>query len=46
MLLANDNGMFALVGQPVTYEWSRLEAATELPAVDFESDDDDLDFDF
>jgi hypothetical protein len=46
VLFANDNGMFALVGQPVTYEWSRLEAVTELPAVDFDSDDDDLDFDF
>lgn len=46
VLLSNDNGMFALVGQPVTYEWSRLEAVTELPSVDFDSDDDDLDFDF
>lgn len=46
VLLANDNGFFALVGQPQTYEWSRLDAITELPAGDFDSDDDDLDFDF
>ena len=46
MLLANDNGFFALVGQPVHYEWSRLETVSELPASDVDSDDDDLDFDF
>lgn len=46
MLIANDNGFFALVGQPVHYEWSRLETVSELPASDFDSDDDDLDFDF
>ena len=46
MLIANDNGFFALVGQPVHYEWSRLEMVSELPASDVDSDDDDLDFDF
>jgi hypothetical protein len=46
MLIANDNGFFALVGQPVHYEWSRLETVSELPASDVDSDDDDLDFDF
>lgn len=46
VLLANDNGFFALVGQPVDYEWSRLETVSELPASDIDSDDDDLDFDF
>jgi len=45
MLLANDNGFFALIGQPVRYEWSQLETVSELPASDVDSDD-DLDFDF
>lgn len=43
VLLANDDGVFALVGLPVTYEWSTLQAAPELPSVDEDSDD-DLDF--
>jgi hypothetical protein len=42
-LLANDNGMFALVGVPVEHEWASLEVLAELPAADDESDD-DLDF--
>jgi hypothetical protein len=42
-LLANDNGMFALVGVPVEHEWASLEILAELPAADDESDD-DLDF--
>ena len=46
VLLANDNGMFALVGVPMEHEWSRLDIVTELPSTDFDSDDDDLDFDF
>jgi hypothetical protein len=42
-LLANDNGVFALVGVPVEHEWASLEVLAELPAADDESDD-DLDF--
>lgn len=43
ILLANDSGVFALIGIPVAYEWSELRAVAELPAVDDDSDD-DLDF--
>ena len=43
ILLANDSGVFALIGIPVSYEWSELRAVAELPAVDDDSDD-DLDF--
>lgn len=43
VLLANDDGVFALVGLPVAYEWSTLQAAPDLPTVDDDSDD-DLDF--
>lgn len=45
VLVANDNGFFALVGQPVTFQWSALATVTDLPAVDLD-DDDDLDFEF
>jgi len=45
-LVANDNGAFALVGVPVTHEWSSFDLAVELPADETDSDDDDLDFDF
>ena len=43
MLLANDNGVFALIGVPVAYEWSSLQVMTDLPPAD-EDTDDDLDF--
>ena len=43
ILLANDNGVFALIGFSLAYEWASLQAMAELPAVDDESDD-DLDF--
>jgi hypothetical protein len=43
ILLANENGMFALIGEPVTYQWSVLNIVSELPSVD-EDTDDDLDF--
>lgn len=43
ILLANDSGVFALIGIPVAYEWSELRAVAELPAVDDDIDD-DLDF--
>lgn len=46
MLLANENGVFALIGVPVSYEWSSLQVLVDLPAADDESDDDDLDFEF
>ena len=42
-LLSNDNGVFALVGVPVDYEWASLEVLAELPASDDDSDD-ELDF--
>lgn len=46
-LLANDNGTFALIGLPVTYEWSRLSVLVDLPSADDTPDeDDDLDFEF
>jgi len=46
-LLANDNGIFALVGTPVVCEWSKLDVMVELPADEMDTDDDDdLDFDF
>jgi len=43
ILLANENGMFALIGVPVSYVWSSLNIVTELPSVD-EDTDDELDF--
>jgi hypothetical protein len=46
VLLANENGVFALIGVPVCYEWSSLQVLVDLPAADDESDDDDLDFEF
>lgn len=48
MLLANDSGVFALIGVPVTHEWSSLAVLVDLPAADDTGgdDDDDLDFDF
>lgn len=46
MLLANDSGAFALVGVPVTHEWSSLQVLVDLPAADDAGDDDDLDFEF
>lgn len=45
-LFANDNGIFALVGTPVVYEWSKLDVMVELPTEETDTDDDDLDFDF
>ena len=46
LLLANDAGAFALIGVPVSYEWSSLQVMVDLPAADQEGDDDDLDFEF
>lgn len=43
ILLANDSGVFALIGIPLTYEWSSLQIVAELPAADDDSED-DLDF--
>jgi hypothetical protein len=43
ILLRNKSGTFALIGQPVSYQWSTLNIVSELPAVDEDSDD-DLDF--
>lgn len=43
ILLGNENGMFALIGEPVSYQWSALNIVSELPSVD-EDTDDDLDF--
>lgn len=45
MLLSNDNGIFALIGIPVHYDWVSLAVAADLPSVDEDSDD-DLDFEF
>ena len=45
MLLANEKGIFALIGVPTHYEWVSLAVAVDLPAVDEDSDD-DLDFEF
>jgi hypothetical protein len=45
ILLANDAGVFALIGTPVTYQWSSLQVLVDLPAVD-EDTEDDLDFEF
>jgi hypothetical protein len=45
MLLANENGIFALIGVPVHYEWVSLAVTVDLPAFDDDSDD-DLDFEF
>lgn len=43
ILLSNENGVFALIGIPVSYSWSSLAVASELPPADEDSDD-DLDF--
>ena len=43
VLLANKDGVFALVGNPVPRQWSSLETSTPLPVSDEESDG-DLDF--
>lgn len=43
ILLANDQGAFALVGVPVSFEWSTLNLAPDLPMADQEAED-DLDF--
>jgi len=43
VLLLNEDGIFALIGVPVAYEWSSLQTIVELPNVDEDSDD-DLDF--
>lgn len=43
VLLWNENGYFALIGEPVEYEWASLAVVAELPPVDSDSDD-DLDF--
>lgn len=46
-LLANEQGMFALVGVPVTYDWTTLQALIDLPSDETAGDDDDdLDFEF
>lgn len=46
-LLANDNGIFALIGVPTSYEWATLATLTELPSEEvIDDDDDDLDFEF
>jgi hypothetical protein len=46
ILLANDEGIFALIGVPVSYAWSSLQVLIDLPAADEDFDDDDLDFEF
>lgn len=43
LLLRNKSDTFALIGLPVSYEWSELNIVLELPAID-EDTDDDLDF--
>lgn len=43
VLLHNENGYFALIGEPVSYEWASLAAVAELPPSDSDSDD-ELDF--
>lgn len=43
LLLRNKSDTFALIGLPVSYEWSELNVVLELPAID-EDTDDDLDF--
>jgi hypothetical protein len=42
-LLSNENGLFALIGVPVQYEWVSLEVLAELPASDDDTED-ELDF--
>lgn len=42
-LVSNENGLFALIGVPVQYEWVSLELLAELPASDDDSED-ELDF--
>jgi hypothetical protein len=43
LLLSNENGFFALIGEPVSYEWASLEAVADLPPADSDSED-ELDF--
>ena len=42
-LLSNETGIYAIIGDPVSYDWSKLELVADLPAVD-QDEDDDLDF--
>lgn len=44
-LLANDAGVFLLVGSPVESDWCSLDSLIDLPTLD-EIDDEDLDFEF
>lgn len=43
VVLWNENGYFALIGEPVNYEWASLAVVAELPPVDTDSED-ELDF--
>lgn len=45
ILVGNDEGIFAIVGRPVSPEWCLLEDVAP-PVLDDEEDDGDLDFDF
>jgi len=45
-LLANDNGIFALVGVPTSYEWATLATLVDLPGEETSDEDDDVDFEF
>lgn len=44
VLLANDEGIWALIGVPVTPQWQELTTMTSIAIADVEEDDDDLDF--
>lgn len=44
VLVANDSGVFALVGRPITPPWASLELPVAPPSFDTDDDDDELDF--
>jgi hypothetical protein len=44
ILLANDDGYWALVGNPATAEWQELASVTAVTAASDDAGDDDLDF--
>jgi hypothetical protein len=43
LLVGNDNGFFAIIGQPLEFEWVGFKAAVDLPVASEDSDE-DLDF--
>jgi DNA-binding XRE family transcriptional regulator len=43
LLVSNDNGYFAIIGQPIDYEWVGFKSVVDLPP---ESEDSDEDLDF